>query len=67
MQSMRPMLGCEQRDKDSGSLYIRNGLRAEGVCMQVHYLKGYFLLRYSLILFIKLLNIELQSFVKNLE
>jgi len=46
MQSMRPMLGNELRDASSGRLFVRDGQRADGHCLQVHYLKGYFLLRH---------------------
>ncbi len=40
------MLGAEQRDPGSGELYLRDGRNPQRAHSQVHYLKGYFLLRH---------------------
>lgn len=43
LQKMRPMLGNELRDENG--LYVKNGRNPEIAYTQVHYIKGYFLLR----------------------
>ena len=50
LQKMRPMKGQELRSNPKegerdGDLYVKNGLNPEIVYTQVHYIKGYFLLR----------------------
>ncbi|XP_024851565.1 aminopeptidase O isoform X3 [Bos taurus] len=46
MQVLRPNKEKTGHVSDSGSSVIRHGLNPEKVFMQVHYLKGYFLLRF---------------------
>ncbi|XP_057354481.1 aminopeptidase O isoform X4 [Manis pentadactyla] len=46
MQVLRPNKERTGHVSDSGSSVIRHGLNPEKVFMQVHYLKGYFLLRF---------------------
>nr|XP_025137778.1 aminopeptidase O isoform X1 [Bubalus bubalis] len=46
MQVLRPNKEKTGHVSDSGSSIIRHGLNPEKVFMQVHYLKGYFLLRF---------------------
>jgi aminopeptidase O len=45
LQKLRPMLGNELRDSASNALFVKNGMNPETVYTQVHYIKGYFLLR----------------------
>ena len=42
MQAMRPM---KDRSGDGGTGFVKNGMNPEGAYTQVHYIKGYFLLR----------------------
>ena len=46
-QILRPMRGSELRDSMSNALYVKNGINPAISYTQVHYLKGYFLLRYT--------------------
>ena len=41
------MRGSELRDSMSNALYVKNGINPAISYTQVHYLKGYFLLRYT--------------------
>ncbi len=45
LQSLRPMQGKELRDEDTDALFVKNGINPEIAFTQVHYIKGYFLLR----------------------
>lgn len=45
LQTLRPMQGENLVDKD-GINYVKNGLNPGKTFLQVHYLKGYFLLKY---------------------
>nr|XP_045598611.1 aminopeptidase O-like [Procambarus clarkii]XP_045598612.1 aminopeptidase O-like [Procambarus clarkii] len=45
LQTLRPMQGENLVDKD-GINYVKNGLNPDKTFLQVHYLKGYFLLKY---------------------
>jgi aminopeptidase O len=47
LQSLRPMRGNELRDGETDALYVKNGINPEIAFTQVHYIKGYFLLRYE--------------------
>ncbi|XP_053433249.1 aminopeptidase O isoform X1 [Nycticebus coucang] len=46
MQVLRPSKEKTGHVSDSGASVIKNGLNPEKIFMQVHYLKGYFLLRF---------------------
>ena len=46
LQSLRPMRGNELRDEKTDTLFVKNGINPEIAFTQVHYIKGYFLLRY---------------------
>ncbi|XP_010187107.1 PREDICTED: aminopeptidase O-like, partial [Mesitornis unicolor] len=46
LQVLRPKKERTGESSESGASVIKHGLKAEKVFMQVHYLKGYFLLRY---------------------
>ena len=45
LQSLRPMQGNELRDEKTHTLFVKNGINPEIAFTQVHYIKGYFLLR----------------------
>ncbi|CAL4129467.1 unnamed protein product, partial [Meganyctiphanes norvegica] len=45
LQTMRPMQGENLKD-EIGVNYVKNGMNPEKAFLQVHYLKGYFLLKY---------------------
>lgn len=45
LQTLRPMQGKDLVDTD-GVNYVKNGLNVEKAFLQVHYLKGYFLLKF---------------------
>ena len=45
LQSLRPMRGNELRDGVTDTLFVKNGINPEIAFTQVHYIKGYFLLR----------------------
>ena len=47
LQSLRPMRGNELRDEKTDTLFVKNGINPEIAFTQVHYIKGYFLLRYT--------------------
>ncbi|CAI9560686.1 unnamed protein product, partial [Staurois parvus] len=46
LQILRPQGDSTGEVSDSGASVVRHGLNADKAFMQVHYLKGYFLLRY---------------------
>ncbi|XP_072271071.1 aminopeptidase O isoform X7 [Pyxicephalus adspersus] len=46
LQILRPLGNSTGEVSDSGASVVRHGLNADKAFMQVHYLKGYFLLRY---------------------
>ncbi|XP_064626631.1 aminopeptidase O-like [Lineus longissimus] len=46
LQSLRPSQGKETRDQETSVLYVKNGMNPNKRFTQVHYLKGYFLLRH---------------------
>ena len=45
LQSLRPMRGNELRNEETNTLFVKNGINPEIAFTQVHYIKGYFLLR----------------------
>ncbi|NXP34856.1 AMPO Aminopeptidase, partial [Leiothrix lutea] len=45
LQVLRPKKESTGESSESGASVVKNGLKAEKIFMQVHYLKGYFLLR----------------------
>ncbi|XP_074789073.1 aminopeptidase O isoform X2 [Athene noctua] len=45
LQILRPKKESTGESSESGASVVRHGLKAEKIFMQVHYLKGYFLLR----------------------
>ncbi|KAM6965428.1 aminopeptidase O [Aplochiton taeniatus] len=46
LQILRPNLECTGQSSESGSSTVKHALNPEKTFMQVHYLKGYFLLRF---------------------
>ncbi|XP_076029632.1 aminopeptidase O-like [Oratosquilla oratoria] len=46
LQLLKPVQGEKHVSESSGVSYVKNGLNPEKTFLQVHYLKGYFLLKY---------------------